>query len=205
MAKAIRKTGDSRSDRKRIALLFGAVASFFGVLLSLSESETDFATDFRSAPLAPARYITPMIRRWLIRSLALLLLTLCVVAWVGSYWHAIEIDHDDETSISLIMGKGRAAFFLAYPSDKPPSWHPGWRLPTYPIDVINWSGDSDVIGFRFHHSRRGWSLMIPLYFPTLLSAFLLWLVWRKTRAKPIGGAFPVEAKSNPTPHNLTTR
>ena len=34
--------------------------------------------------------------------------------------------------------------------------------------------------------------MVPLYFPTLLSALLLWLVWRKTRPKYNGKGFPVE-------------
>ena len=35
-------------------------------------------------------------------------------------------------------------------------------------------------------------VLIPLWFPTILSAALLWFVWRKTRKKGTSGAFPVE-------------
>jgi len=40
---------------------------------------------------------------------------------------------------------------------------------------------------------------IPLWFPTTLSAGLLWLVWRKTRQAAKGRAFPVEP-SKPIGH-----
>ena len=37
-------------------------------------------------------------------------------------------------------------------------------------------------------------VFIPLWFPTLLSTLLLWLVWRKTRPRTVG--FPVEPSNN---------
>jgi hypothetical protein len=40
-------------------------------------------------------------------------------------------------------------------------------------------------------------LFIPLWFPTLISAGLLWLVWRKTRKTYPGGGFPVEITPPP--------
>ena len=39
------------------------------------------------------RYTAPMFRRWLIRSLSLTLLTMCVVAWVGSYGRCVGIEY----------------------------------------------------------------------------------------------------------------
>jgi hypothetical protein len=50
------------------------------------------------------------------------------------------------------------------------------------------------IGFAYDPKKEALETMvlIPLWFPTLLFALLLWLVWRKTRGKGPGRGFPVE-------------
>ena len=145
-----------------------------------------------------------MIRRWLIRGLALTLLTLCGVAWVGSYWRFAEWFHFDGHYLTkLDLTSGRAEILggnAAYPK----IW--AWQVRPYYADertpitlFINlyrpryhflgfiWDGDFKTPSY--HHM---WVLFIPLWFPTFLCLLLLWFVWRKTRAKPVGGAFPVE-------------
>jgi hypothetical protein len=150
-----------------------------------------------------AGYTAPMFRRWFIRSLALTLLTLCVVAWVGSYWArvwrvGITFEHCDyfllENGSTLIDVAKRVApvdYLLA-----------GWHLEkAYPVDMqMNYEHfDFRLAGFAVIPSTvhaDNLAVFFPLWFPTLLSALLVVFAWRKTRAKPVGGAFPVEpAKS----------
>jgi hypothetical protein len=55
------------------------------------------------------------------------------------------------------------------------------------------------MGFGYDPLIRipGWGehrhLLLPLWFPTALSALLLWFVWCKTRRNPAAKGFPVEA------------
>jgi hypothetical protein len=58
-----------------------------------------------------------------------------------------------------------------------------------------------LLGFAWdaHAGPDRWHyIMIPLWFPPLLSALLLWLVWRKTRPKSSGKGFPVEVGEKTT-------
>jgi hypothetical protein len=48
------------------------------------------------------------------------------------------------------------------------------------------------LGFSGRVDNDQWAVAIPFYFPTTISAALLWLVWRKTRPAVKGRAFPVE-------------
>ena len=141
-----------------------------------------------------------MFRRWIIRGLALTLLTLCVVAWVGSYWRVVGISYNEATrSQSLFGAKGKARLLVSLPDGAMRRWRFYYNANAY-SDHEN--ARYHFMGFAF--DRAGgqalgglpgwpiWAVWVPLYFPTLLSALLLWFVWRKTRAKPIGGAFPVE-------------
>ena len=127
-----------------------------------------------------------MIRRWLIRSLALTLLTLCVVAGVGSYWRSVVVSyHAGLDCIVEIMSIESRRFGLSW-SNWPPiqRWEVGfWETGAWPRGPVRFMG--------FHVNERG--ITIPLWFPTLLSALLLWRVWRKTRPKFNGRGFPVEA------------
>ena len=49
-------------------------------------------------------------------------------------------------------------------------------------------------GFAFQpHGRFGdyWLMFVPIWFPTFLCALSTWLIWRKTKQKVGGRAFPV--------------
>ena len=154
------------------------------------------ATGFRPAVQAPASYTAPMFCRWLIRGLALMLLTLCVGAWVGSYWRAIGIAYSGtERCLVLDEGNGKAVFGVEFLPPGVPLW-PGWHfLRKVYLDAGYDNSPYHLMGFAFQKRVDStiigrtsvWWVWVPLYFPTLLSALLLWFVWRKTRAKPIGG------------------
>ena len=135
-----------------------------------------------------------MFRRWLIRSLALTLLTFCVAAWVVSY--SGEYGVRPHLQAEIVCGFNDGFVYLVV-----------WMNPDYDIIFPFWDyrpGDSQaygaykrakhhLLGFAYRSSSsRSWYLLVHMWFPTLLSALLLCFVWRKTRAKPIGGAFPVE-------------
>ena len=136
-----------------------------------------------------------MIRRWFIRGLALTLLALCVVAWVGSYWRGAYLMHDgrgwQQRAILARGGIGLGILRVSGP------FHSQWLRGTMAIEPdFGWGLDKDDVfgwtGFHFVYRWADKTIVIPLWFPTLLSALLLWFVWRKTRAKQTGRAFPVQ-------------
>ncbi len=128
-----------------------------------------------------------MLRRWLIRSLVLTLLTLCVVAWVGSYWRSALVVHTGvKEKYSASLGGG---LLWLEQHDTPPISNQGWYLGSLPRRVPwDWK-------LNLFENARGpdyVGIFVPLWFPTILSAGCLWLVWRKTRPKYSGKGFPVE-------------
>jgi hypothetical protein len=148
-----------------------------------------------------------MIRRWLIRGLALTLLTLCVVAWVGSYFqqHWFGRYAWDRYSIcvlaygSIIWDKYDLKH-VENPMEIRP-WRPwsDWLPPE--LDFTPWGHRAPknwTLGFAYMpwDIRGEWNATVPLWFPTLLSALLLWFVWRKTRPAYNGRGFPVEVAAN---------
>ncbi len=153
-----------------------------------------------------------MMRRWLIRALALALLTLCVGAWVGSYWRLFEVDYSSgKVSRNLIILCGRIRFARQLSAREgwtcDSEWV--WRSDTlkeddsmrqeYPLTQYHWAGLALWTGMVGPPDGKGCLVHIPLWFPTLLSALLLWLVWRKTRPKYNGRGFPVEAAGKEVP------
>lgn len=143
-----------------------------------------------------------MKKRWLIRSLFIGLVVLCVVAWVGSLWRSLDIDHSGKTWDEMSVADGRICIQEIVP-DFPimQGWHTTFRSTHWNI----WKSEDansqyHLAGFSLHQSVKIWAVTIPLWFPTLLSVGMLWLLWRKTKAKPIGHAFPIEpaAKSGKT-------
>jgi hypothetical protein len=146
-----------------------------------------------------------MIRRWLIRSLCLALLTLCVTAWVGSYWEQICVkcysaSHAFDAEVlcgAMILG-----------DEFHPEWHNA-RTWWWNIGAANREVSQNQFRETKYHAL-GFGLkpspadpyvyaMIPLWFPTLLSALFLCFVWRKTRHKPPSRGFPVETTASHQP------
>ena len=136
-----------------------------------------------------------MMRRWVIRSMLILLLAMCVTAWVGSYW-ALGISHYGRTWDGVLLEDGRIGivqFNSIFNFNGVPGWD--WGKHRGVMDWTIWDKNRDTyaaLKFSYSSSVIHWGVTFPLWFPTLLAALLLWFIWRKTKAKPIGGAFPVE-------------
>jgi hypothetical protein len=140
-----------------------------------------------------------MIRRWLIRALALTLLTLCAVAWVGSYSKMVGYNYAAKNWYSVIWANGRVSFAVVDAAKpgfnvKPPP--KGSSFTIRAPSALYWDyygrlAEYQFVGFVAHRGYDSY-IIIPLWFPTLLSAALLWLVWRKTRPNYNGRGFPVE-------------
>ncbi len=142
-----------------------------------------------------------MMRRWIIRGLALALLTLCVVAWVGSYCRPLYIEQNvGGRSKSFFWAEGRVGYF--FNSGLMGPW-PGWKSlfdrGLIGFDSSFWftwdsQGSWHILGFCSGGTKDRWWCTIPLWFPAVVVALvpMLWLVWRKTRSKYNGRGFPVE-------------
>jgi hypothetical protein len=136
-----------------------------------------------------------MKRRWIIRSFFIGLLVLCVGGWVGSYWDAGEITYSGRNVWYAAFHWGKLHLMWAY---DPARANGGWDAFTRPASadtdaaLIAGYGGHYYLGFFLKIGPDENYVAIPFYFPTLISAALLWLVWRKTRPKAKGRAFPVE-------------
>jgi hypothetical protein len=139
-----------------------------------------------------------MIRRWLIRSLSIALLLLFADGWVVSTFTGFEIAQ--HATWLVIAAKGNVCFVATTADvhfDFSACKTNGTRLTYYET-----LGGHEWAGFRLghtvdFHTAIGW-LGFPFWFPTLLSALLLCLIWRKTRPKCTGKGFPVEPVQQPT-------
>jgi hypothetical protein len=138
-----------------------------------------------------------MVRKWIIRSLAMSLLTLCVVAWVGSWWKWIgfQYGHGDCALFILKVECGTVevanrnlTYIAAFE----------WGLRPAECEAhqnVLQGCRHRVFGFASDTDTGAWhdkEFFMPFWFPTLLSALLLRVLWRKTRPKYSGKSFPVE-------------
>ena len=143
-----------------------------------------------------------MRKRWIIRSIFIGLLTFCVVAWVGSCLCVIRAGHPRSGMYAILADHRINLGRNCDRRHEPAGYHPpsGW----IEVDRLNLSSgeqfwassdkytDWHFMGFSYLGYEWGWDTTMPLYFPTLLSALLLWFGWRKTKSKAVGGAFPAE-------------
>ena len=154
-------------------------------------------------------------KRLIIRSFFIMLLLLGVGGWGWSYFYTVDLSYSASTGrlhtqfgTITVEGEISGGKLILVCFDNPWYWR-GWSfsqnrrrskndLETY---VEQWN-DWQLLGFRFYidgtyHLRF---IQIPLWFPSIVFSIGYWLVWRKTRPKPIGRAFPVElAKESKTP------
>jgi len=162
-----------------------------------------------------------MTRRWLIRSLFILPLLLCVVGWGWSMWHQ-----------GRIRGSHGNYFFVGATKYGVIELECG-RWPVFPGSRTEWGYDSlpwglaafpehwpglppnvcecrsrpfAFMGLRYWYYARGidgeydsrW-LQVPYYLLVLLFGLVLFFAWRKTRPRTTYGAFPVELATRKEP------
>jgi hypothetical protein len=152
-----------------------------------------------------------MLRRWIIRGIAIAVLTLCVAAWVGSYFRWVAVCYGRDThSWWLRQACGKLFFNDQY---RPPGYPNEWYMQYGRCDAYNRDQTRGIYEKSAYHLMGfAWEppasrelsqwIMIPLWFPTTLSAGLLWPVWRKTRPKYKGKGFPVEPGGAAKPTKL---
>src|ERR1035437_9628380 len=140
-----------------------------------------------------------MKRRWIIRSFFIGLLLLCVGGWVWSYKYGWIFRYSRHNGGSVRSHWGK--IHLTWMDD---SWAPfpteRWHI--YPADaaidanyikyIHNGHYSHHCLGFFITIEADSMFVVIPFWFPTTISAALLWLVWRWTRPRVQGRAFPVE-------------
>lgn len=122
-----------------------------------------------------------MKKRWLIRSIFIGLLTLCIVAWVGSYWRGVTMEHNGNERVIFALGDGRIGILQFMPIGRE-----GWGFFSVLPRDFSWTNWDEIATYHGRHFGSGWWVKIPLWLPTLLSALLLWFIWRRTRPKPRG-------------------
>ena len=140
-----------------------------------------------------------MIKRWLFRSFFIGLLVLCVGAWVISRWWTSEFTYLGTSYDGATLADGRIGFGQNHsPSTFRTGWHQDFRPNVRGYwSVSDLSPNLHGLGFSCYHDSGRWDIIIPLWLPTLLLAGLNWFVWRKTKPKPVGRAFPIEPATKP--------
>jgi len=152
-----------------------------------------------------------MLQRWLIRSVFLLPILLCVVAWTWSARHDTGLGYGGASSFTFLHTRS-GAVYLGRISSNDPSWlrpPTGWRwaTPGWPqawvFCVVGPRNSWSCLGFACQHDpvreKLGngtflWHvtvLAVPYWSLLLLAGFLLLFIWRKTRPRKTYGAFPV--------------
>jgi hypothetical protein len=148
-----------------------------------------------------------MFRCWLIRGTTLTLLTLCVVAWVGSYFQSAYVQYMGGGRLTSVRGECGLVWVSVTNDSRyiTGQWDYDHAAAEYTL-IRSWYQETDFRGLGFAY--RGYEsgslggptrvrqIWIPLWFPTLVSTLLLFLVWRKTRPKYHGNAFPIEPPAN---------
>jgi hypothetical protein len=146
-----------------------------------------------------------MFRRWLIRGLALTLLTLAVAAWVGSYFQIIgghytggngngaRPNHTEYFRIN----SGSLFYEHRSPSNiEDNGWHWYHLAPDHKEIATDYKiMDYRIIGFAYQPESDlvfSTRVLIPLWFPALLSTLILWFVLRRTKPKHKAMGFPIE-------------
>ncbi|MEI8196438.1 MAG: hypothetical protein WCI73_11055 [Phycisphaerae bacterium] len=147
-----------------------------------------------------------MWRRWIIRCLFILPLLLCVVGWVLSGWYDLGAGYGcyRKHAVGCVLepgcvgmgwwrGSSQEGWFCNVGTHNPSFWLPEYLrshsflgFVVYHYEVISFTS-----GFKFY------SVYVPFWFLILLSAAVLFIVWRKTRPKNQQlRAFPLEVKAS---------
>jgi hypothetical protein len=124
-------------------------------------------------------------------------LAVCVAAWVASYWWnpMLFSSHSGLMwNFDLQCGGVEVSRVIAQQA----VGGTGWRQYHADEEAAEWSYRSSTYrcgGFSYW-SRPSPGILsivrIPLWLPTLLVGGISWFLWRGTRRKNVGGAFPIE-------------
>jgi hypothetical protein len=141
--------------------------------------------------------------RWVFRVLCVTLLMLCVAIWVASYFRTLGLSHNGAHHDTYFCFQGASFIFLDDNTplpDRNPKFPPGWYLDISPHESFSFNGlfgarTFHFLGFAYKPRALANSelwIVVPLWFSTVFSCGLLWIVWTKTRSKINGRGFPVE-------------
>ena len=146
-------------------------------------------------------------KRWIIRSFFIALLLLFVGGWVVSYRSGYGLRYINHNIWIMEGNWGKVNLeWLGDSSIYGKGWRFGQVIPSSSDSILfagrSKTGDYEtfnhryILGFSIISTHDEMWLTIPFWFPTTISAAVLWLVWRKTRPRPRG--FPVEVKQGNT-------
>ena len=131
----------------------------------------------------------------------LTLSTLCL--WAASYYRAVGVNQKGIWLATVEWGK---IYFTACDGAGPAST---WVWSTYRAGAepsrTGYRNSHHFAGFGYFREDAGppwgsqWGLYIPLWFPTVVSVGLLWLVWRPSKTIRAESAFPVQPERDPAP------
>jgi len=148
----------------------------------------------------PLDYLTPQ-QRTIIRGLFMLPISLCIVGWGWSFRHNGAIWFSRYRGPYLICYTEDGYIGLKYGGRDGPGGYPFSGGSGFDCEVTTdggfpnfWPGygPNRVLGFSFLKDMPSQiKATVPYWFLILIFSGVLWIVWRKTRPKPKGGAFPV--------------
>ena len=136
-----------------------------------------------------------MKRRWFIRSLFMLPILLCLIGWGWSAGYLSGVKYQGQGwRVRLAMRGG----MIEVEHWRDDFGQRGLHLVNWPGPLCFWPGMGHHLGFGYLYGSYEKHIALPFWFLILVFSGLLWFVWRQTRPKPNGGAFPVEVKANGT-------
>ena len=136
-----------------------------------------------------------MKRRWIIRSIFILPILLCIVGWGWSAGHSGDVWYwTGVTGVSCSTGWGSVGVCTIY--SRVPDWEPGWHCEVVPTDEIRFLFGAHL-GFVYSSTPIYTHVYVPYWFLILVFSAVLLFVWRKTRKPNHATAFPVEMDKMP--------
>ena len=148
-----------------------------------------------------------MKRRWIIRSIFMLPILLCLIGWGWSGWYVCSVSYLQQDGRCDACNSGSGLITVEGFISGDDTLPTGWKCKITPDEGSGWFWQQDgvhgFLGFFYVNNFDGpepllYRLDIPYWFLVLYFSILLVLVYRKTRPKPNPAtAFPVEMDKMP--------
>ena len=142
-----------------------------------------------------------MKRRWIIRSIFMLPILLCIVGWEWSATHSFGMlysHYDYFFCCNTYWGCVSATYQRFDLTSQPGAWDFAINSTDHHFLWASANFTHQFLGFAYKVEPHLYTLVAPYWFLILVFSGVLWIVWRRTRPKPKGGAFPVEVKASGT-------